>query len=115
MGTSVYYQDQFLLRLTSGETSNFFYKLIDLVIEQGLGANRALAEYVGGYNIDLYGYAYANLDVFENNPTDLELLIKLIKLMLKDQELNYFVRLKVFLVKLTLLYKSMLKSTTSEG
>ncbi len=114
MGTSIYYKDQFFLRLTSGETSDLFYRLVDLIIQQGLGANRVLATFTGGCDIDSFGITHDNLDVFENNTADLELLIKLIKLILKDQKLNYFVRLKVFLVKLTLLHKSMLNNTTKK-
>ena len=66
---------------------------------------------IGEYNSKMPGN---HLDLFENNPTNLNQLIVLINHFLQDQEYKYRDRVLVFQEKLKSLYKKMLNNATKK-
>lgn len=94
MACSILCEDKIILRLSNLAMDRFYEKLMDAIIDQGLGSNSVIVKFIGEWDQDVYGLGMIWPDVcisFKNELDSLRTFIDLINIAMHELflEKNY--------------------------
>lgn len=87
MACFVLYNGEDVLKLSNLTTASFYEKLMDKIVQDGLGSNSSIVTFITQWDQDLFGLGCSSPDVYEafkDKPNDLLQFITMFNKVLQD-------------------------------